>query len=343
MAPGMDLFRFDPPDPPDGAVRQFAHDLYGVTGATTRLPRRALAQHALHHARRRGLRAPHRQRQRTGGSDRLSRPGARPHRARRPGAADPSHAGHAQRPARAEYRARRPHPPCPPGDLPARHHLQRRPDRVAAEPVGDRRVARRRRRCTHGLRPSGSVGFHAVGHRQRARRRRLPQPSAPGRSARVDRVRPTADRARDRDDGASATPGRPQRRPRRQPDPLRRVVRSRHRADRLRRHGAHGHRCRRRRLGRQSGAAPSRSRGRARRTRLGLSLATPARGRRGRGHPRARLGEAGPQHAARRVPARQRAAPCVARRRRAAAHARRARGWLDIDPERAAAAIAEGL
>ena len=30
MAPGMDLFRFDPPDPPDGAVRQFAHDLYGV-------------------------------------------------------------------------------------------------------------------------------------------------------------------------------------------------------------------------------------------------------------------------------------------------------------------------
>jgi Ser/Thr protein kinase RdoA (MazF antagonist) len=37
MAPGIDLFRFDPPDPPDGAVRQVAHDLYGVTGATTRL------------------------------------------------------------------------------------------------------------------------------------------------------------------------------------------------------------------------------------------------------------------------------------------------------------------
>jgi Ser/Thr protein kinase RdoA (MazF antagonist) len=33
----MDLFRFDPPDPPDGAVRQIAHDLYGVTGAATRL------------------------------------------------------------------------------------------------------------------------------------------------------------------------------------------------------------------------------------------------------------------------------------------------------------------
>ena len=33
----MDLFRFDPPDPPDGAVRQIAHDLYGVTGTITRL------------------------------------------------------------------------------------------------------------------------------------------------------------------------------------------------------------------------------------------------------------------------------------------------------------------
>jgi Ser/Thr protein kinase RdoA (MazF antagonist) len=33
----MDLFRFDPPNPSDGAVRQIAHDLYGVTGAITRL------------------------------------------------------------------------------------------------------------------------------------------------------------------------------------------------------------------------------------------------------------------------------------------------------------------
>jgi hydroxylysine kinase len=33
----MDLFRFDPPDPPDGAVRQIANDLYGVSGTTTRL------------------------------------------------------------------------------------------------------------------------------------------------------------------------------------------------------------------------------------------------------------------------------------------------------------------
>ena len=33
----MDLFRFDPPDLPDGAVRQIAHDLYGVIGETTRL------------------------------------------------------------------------------------------------------------------------------------------------------------------------------------------------------------------------------------------------------------------------------------------------------------------
>jgi hydroxylysine kinase len=33
----MDLFRFDPPDLPDGDVRRIAHDLYGVTGATLRL------------------------------------------------------------------------------------------------------------------------------------------------------------------------------------------------------------------------------------------------------------------------------------------------------------------
>jgi hydroxylysine kinase len=33
----MDLFRFDPPDPPDDDVRRIAHDLYGVTGTTGRL------------------------------------------------------------------------------------------------------------------------------------------------------------------------------------------------------------------------------------------------------------------------------------------------------------------
>ena len=33
----MDLFRFDPPNPPDDVVRQIANDLYGVTGATTHL------------------------------------------------------------------------------------------------------------------------------------------------------------------------------------------------------------------------------------------------------------------------------------------------------------------
>lgn len=33
----MDLFRFDPPDPPDDVVRQIANDLYGVTGALVRL------------------------------------------------------------------------------------------------------------------------------------------------------------------------------------------------------------------------------------------------------------------------------------------------------------------
>jgi hydroxylysine kinase len=33
----MDLFRFDPPDPPDDDVRRIAHDLYGVTGTTSRL------------------------------------------------------------------------------------------------------------------------------------------------------------------------------------------------------------------------------------------------------------------------------------------------------------------
>jgi hydroxylysine kinase len=33
----MDLFRFDPPDLPDGDVRRIAHDLYGVTGTTLRL------------------------------------------------------------------------------------------------------------------------------------------------------------------------------------------------------------------------------------------------------------------------------------------------------------------
>ena len=33
----MDLFRFDPPNPPDGEVRRIANDLYGVTGATVRL------------------------------------------------------------------------------------------------------------------------------------------------------------------------------------------------------------------------------------------------------------------------------------------------------------------
>jgi Ser/Thr protein kinase RdoA (MazF antagonist) len=33
----MDLFRFDPPDPPDDVVRQIANDLYGVEGTTRRL------------------------------------------------------------------------------------------------------------------------------------------------------------------------------------------------------------------------------------------------------------------------------------------------------------------
>ena len=33
----MDLFRFDPPDPPDDDVRRMAHDLYGLTGRTSRL------------------------------------------------------------------------------------------------------------------------------------------------------------------------------------------------------------------------------------------------------------------------------------------------------------------
>ena len=73
--------------------------------------RRALAQHALHDARRRGLRPADRQRQRTGGGDRLSRPGTRPHRARGTGAAGPADAGRPQRAARAQCRARRSQPP----------------------------------------------------------------------------------------------------------------------------------------------------------------------------------------------------------------------------------------
>ena len=78
----------------------------------------------------------------------------------------------------------------------------------------------------------------------------------------ADRPRPPADRHREGDDGAAAAPGGPQRRPRRQPRPRRRVVRSRHRADRLRRPGAHRHRRRRRRFGRQPRATPARSRAR---------------------------------------------------------------------------------
>src|SRR4051812_36372426 len=33
----MDLFRFDPPDPPEAEVCRIAHELYGLTGTTTRL------------------------------------------------------------------------------------------------------------------------------------------------------------------------------------------------------------------------------------------------------------------------------------------------------------------
>src|SRR3954449_12782496 len=33
----MDLFRFDPPDPPEADVCRIAHELYGLTGTSSRL------------------------------------------------------------------------------------------------------------------------------------------------------------------------------------------------------------------------------------------------------------------------------------------------------------------